>query len=262
MLKPLSEISYSLIIDTINNIFSDYEYEIQWKVDKFVKDIREFSIDLKASLAYIKGASIKALSLTCVRGERARMDSFGVIPSERRKGIATFLLENQIHLLKQMGIKEYELEVLKTNENAVNFYKKNNFEIVDSLVSLYSPLPPRSGSISFKNNFEKAIFLSKTFSNQRSLCWIREPESLEKSDRYTACVSDNFYVFYFVVGNQCFIVDAFGDDIEFKLPSFFKRIKSSLFSIVSLSSTDRLYKFLVNNNFMEFSEQWKMKMYL
>jgi GNAT superfamily N-acetyltransferase len=262
MLEPLSEISYSIIVDTINSIFSDYEYKIQWKVEKFVKDIEEFSINLNASLAYIENDSVKALSLTCIRGKRARMDSFGVVPSERRRGIATFLLENQIRLLRQMGIKEYELEVLKTNANAVNFYKKNNFEIVDSLISLYSPLPPKGKNILFEKNFKKALSLSKSFSDQRNLCWIREPESLGKSDRYTALVSGNFYVFYFTAGNQCFIVDAFGDDIESKLLSFFGGMESSLFSIVSLSSRDYLYKFLVKNNFMEFSEQWKMKMYL
>jgi GNAT superfamily N-acetyltransferase len=262
MLKQLSKIPYSAIVDTINNIFSDYEYKVQWKIDKFINDIKEFSIDLDASLAYVHKDEIYAISLTCIRNKRARMDSFGVIPSERNRGIATFLLKSQIDLLKSMNIEEYELEVLKSNGKAVEFYKKNHFYITDSLISLYSPLPPKMKKFTFDRNLDKAVFIAKSYSHERELCWIREPESLEKNNRYIPLVSGDFYVFYFKIENQCFIIDAFGKDMESKLASFFNEIEASLFSIVSLSQKDDLYKFLIKNNFMEFSEQWKMKAYL
>ena len=262
MLKRLSNFSSKQIVDAINEIFSDYEYKVNWKVEKFQKDIEEFSIDLDFSMAFCEGDRILALSLTCIRGSRARMDSFGVVPSERGKGLATFLLDEQIKILKDAEIKEYELEVLKSNKKAVNFYEKSGFKKVSSLISLYSLFPPRKFANKFDSDFSHAINLSKKYFNERDLCWLREPESLEKSEKYSVLTSDDFYIFYFTDSNQCFVVDAYGQDLKNNLYSFFSLIDANIFSIVSLSTKDNLYKFLSNNNFMEFSEQWKMKIYL
>jgi hypothetical protein len=195
------------------------------------------------------------------------MDSFGVVPLEREKGIATVLLKEQIKLLKSHAIKEYELEVLKTNKRAIMFYKRNGFKIDDALISLYSPLPPMKSYFYLYEDMREALKLSRKYSRYRKLCWIREPDSLANSKRYNALVNEkkDFYVFYFIDGNQCFIVDAFGDKedkIREGLYSFFEKIGKSLFSIVSISLSDKLYEVLIKNNFMEFSEQWKMKMYL
>ncbi len=265
MLKRLSDFSLEQIVDSINEIFSDYEYKINWSVEKFKKDIVEYSIRLDFSLAECNNSgNIRALSLACMRGKRARMDSFGVKKPYRLKGIATFLLNEQIKLLKSVDIEEYELEVLVSNERAIRFYEHNGFTKVTKLISLFSPLPVQNVTYKndkFETDFDKAIGLCDFYSSQRKVSWLREAESLRNSNRYKVLTTDSFYVFYFTDQNQCYIVDAYGKDLETNLFYFFSRCNSNIFSVVSLFQDDLLYKTLVKNNFMEFSTQWLMKTY-
>ena len=69
--------------------------------------------------------------------ETARILMLAVSKSQRRQGIGSNLL---IHFLKEIiteNIKHVELEVRVTNKQAIMFYQKNDFDIVNILSNFY-----------------------------------------------------------------------------------------------------------------------------
>jgi len=55
----------------------------------------------------------------------------------RRQKIGRALLTELIKQIKTENIKNVELEVRTDNKNAIEFYKRNNFEIVDRIKKFY-----------------------------------------------------------------------------------------------------------------------------
>ncbi len=63
----------------------------------------------------------------------ASINRLCVLPSERRKGIAQGLVDDMIAMAKtdERSIEFITLEVRASNEAAIRFYQKNNWEIVN-----------------------------------------------------------------------------------------------------------------------------------
>jgi ribosomal-protein-alanine N-acetyltransferase len=59
--------------------------------------------------------------------DSATIVRIGVKPSERKCGIATALLKKAQKIMKREGVEFLTLEVRKSNETAISFYKKNGF---------------------------------------------------------------------------------------------------------------------------------------
>ncbi|MCD6064106.1 MAG: GCN5-Related N-Acetyltransferase [Flavipsychrobacter sp.] len=57
----------------------------------------------------------------------------GTIPSHRRRGLAARIFNESIPALKQRGIRQYLLEVIKVNTKAFDLYAKLGFEVVREL---------------------------------------------------------------------------------------------------------------------------------
>jgi len=65
-----------------------------------------------------------------------RCGGFGIYPEYRRKGIAQRFLEKVIKIFSERGFKEYRLEVLKDNLDAICLYKKIGFKVVGEIAVL------------------------------------------------------------------------------------------------------------------------------
>jgi ribosomal protein S18 acetylase RimI-like enzyme len=63
-------------------------------------------------------------------GKRTAYDvCTGVIKEFRKKGIATKILHKSIPVLREYGVSQYLLEVIRTNEPAVELYRKAGFKV-------------------------------------------------------------------------------------------------------------------------------------
>jgi len=63
-----------------------------------------------------------------------------VHPNYQNKGIGTLLLEKVVNDLQKQHVRNIRLEVRTTNLNAIKFYEKHNFRIVDTLEQYYADL--------------------------------------------------------------------------------------------------------------------------
>lgn len=54
----------------------------------------------------------------------------GVLPQYQKQGIASKLLKKSINYAQQIGINKIQLNVQKTNDPVINFYKKYGFTII------------------------------------------------------------------------------------------------------------------------------------
>lgn len=68
---------------------------------------------------------------------RIEIDYIYVVESYRRKGIASKLLEELLMEANKNNCENITLEVRKSNNSAINFYKKNLFNEVANRVSYY-----------------------------------------------------------------------------------------------------------------------------
>lgn len=75
------------------------------------------------------GGRITGTSWLTFDGRRLHMHHFGIIPGHQGKGLSAELLRESLRFVKEKGY-QVKLEVHRTNEKAVNLYKKAGFEYV------------------------------------------------------------------------------------------------------------------------------------
>ena len=98
--------------------------DVESYVEKLTTNATIFTVyqnSLKGMIAFYCNDSLK---------ENAFLSLILVDETVQNQKIGLKLLKNSIDFLKSKEFKNYHLEVLKTNTLAINFYKKNNFEII------------------------------------------------------------------------------------------------------------------------------------
>ena len=73
------------------------------------------------------GGMITGTSWLTFDGRRLHLHHFGIIPGHQGKGFSADLLRESLRFVKEKGY-QVKLEVHRTNEKAVNLYKKAGFE--------------------------------------------------------------------------------------------------------------------------------------
>jgi len=71
------------------------------------------------------------------RNKIAYLTMLAVNPLSQGKGIGKMLLKYSIDRLKYLEFKKYNLEVLKTNDKAIQLYTKNGFKILQETETHY-----------------------------------------------------------------------------------------------------------------------------
>jgi ribosomal-protein-alanine N-acetyltransferase len=81
--------------------------------------------------------SIAGYSITCVRGNRAELDSIAVAVKFRQKGVARALLRFVVRKLRRVGIKSLALMVRRDNQAAIELYRSLGFARVRTVSRYY-----------------------------------------------------------------------------------------------------------------------------
>jgi len=129
-IKSLTNTDFETIFKAFSQAFADYEVQINEKQFNTMLRRRGFNPDL--SFAAFENGDIVSFTLNGIGNFNKILTAYdtgtGTLKEYRGKGLATEIFEYSIPFLKEAGVRQYLLEVLQHNENAVSVYRKLGFE--------------------------------------------------------------------------------------------------------------------------------------
>ncbi|MEN3008862.1 GNAT family N-acetyltransferase [Pseudothermotoga sp.] len=264
-------------LNLVKEIFQDYPLPIQWDLFSFNLDVRENSLSLSDSYIFLKTGKPVGFVLCCIRRDRGRIDSMGVIHEERGTGLAREILSFGLDGLKKRGVKSVVLEVLTTQERAFNFYSKFGFRVTRKLISMIKEIPSPRFSAHFLSTERKSIHksaLEAMVRLSRHPNWQREPVTLLLSgDRYKmARIGQNLsgYVVWGKGEENAFIVDCAPIKVEYSYSELVEQSanfvcqveKRRICYLGNVPENDPLYPAAKQAGFQPLFEQYEMSLQL
>ncbi len=130
-IKSLKGIQFNTIYSAFENAFSDYDVQIN--KDELFGMLKRRGFCNESSFAAFDGNKIVAFTLNGVGHfnnlNTAYDTGTGTTKEYRGQGLASKIFEYSLPYLKEIGIKQYLLEVLQHNKSAIKIYKNMGFNI-------------------------------------------------------------------------------------------------------------------------------------
>lgn len=131
--KMLEDTKIETIHIAFVEAFSDYQVKIELPFWKFHQMLKRRGFHPELSIGAFENDRLVAFVLNGYRewnGKKTVYDlGTGVVADYRRRGITSEMLRLVKEKMRERGIGQYLLEVLKTNESAVSLYQKQGFQI-------------------------------------------------------------------------------------------------------------------------------------
>ncbi len=162
-IKQLSNTSIEAIYHSFNRAFEDYVEPVQMTLSQFQHMIERRGYNAEISFGAFDGGELVGFTLNGQGSwqgiETAYDTGTGIIKRYRKQGLATRILEESLELLRKKGIRQYLLEVIKTNTKALDLYRKAGFNVtrefdyfVESYTELDLPDPVLPISYEYREN--------------------------------------------------------------------------------------------------------------
>jgi ribosomal protein S18 acetylase RimI-like enzyme len=180
---PADRFTMQELTDLYNQTRVDYLVPMPMNAERLAEYVHDFDIDLHQScVACGAGGQVLGLSMLGIRCQRAWITRLGVLPSARRTGAGSALMDQMLKNAEALGAEETQLEVIKNNEPAYKLFLKMGFYESDTyLVMRHAPRPimnPLPGEVQWLDS-EKA--LKKLAAYPRHLTWVNAFESMRNS---------------------------------------------------------------------------------
>lgn len=129
-IRSLGKTDFSTIFRAFEQAFADYDVQLDKAQLQAMLKRRGFNPDL--SFAAFDGSEIAAFTFNGIGNFNGLPTAYdtgtGTLKEYRGKGWATEIFKYSIPYLKEMGIKQYLLEVLQHNTKAISVYRNLGFE--------------------------------------------------------------------------------------------------------------------------------------
>ena len=120
--KSLEHVDELEILETHNSAFSDYEVQMNWTLPQFQNINKQRGVRYDLSMGAFDDDKLVGFIINGTGDWNNKPTVYdcgtGIIKDYRHKGIGTEILLRLIKLLRDLGISQYLLEVIKSNENA------------------------------------------------------------------------------------------------------------------------------------------------
>ena len=150
MYRLLTSADFPSLYHCFHEAFSDYQVSLQMTEEQFERRIIRDGVDLELSAGAFDGERMIGFYMNgrgLWRGKETAYDAgTGVVPDQRRRGVAQELFDFVVPRLKERGIAQYLLEVLIANERAVALYRKLGFEELRRLAVLHAREPVKASA--------------------------------------------------------------------------------------------------------------------
>lgn len=131
--KMLDKISMETLHEAFVDAFSDYQVKMDLPFWKFQQMLQRRGYHPEISMGAFKDERMVGFVINGLRSWNGKTTAYdlgtGVVKDCRRQGITSELLLNIQKLLKEKNVEQYLLEVIQSNESAVQLYSKQNFKI-------------------------------------------------------------------------------------------------------------------------------------
>lgn len=125
-----------LILEDINSVSAIAKESMPYPWDDSV--FRDCFKPNYFSWVVVEGDQLVGFIIVFLRSDESELMNIAVKPDFQRKGCARFLLEHAIAFLKAKGVKRLFLEVRRSNEPAICFYKKMGAEQISIRKGYYA----------------------------------------------------------------------------------------------------------------------------
>lgn len=180
---PADRYSIQELTDLYNQTRVDYLVPMPMNADRLSEYVHDFSVDLRQScVARDANGNVLGLSMLGIRQDIAWITRLGVLPSTRRTGAGSKLMDYMLNNANMLGMREIHLEVIKNNEPAYKLFLKKGFIETDTyLVMRHAPRPlsdSLQGEVTWLD-FDGAMKMLKCYPEH--LTWINAFESMQNS---------------------------------------------------------------------------------
>lgn len=278
--KTLEGIDIETLHKAFLNAFKDYQVNMEIPLSKFNDLLISRGYNSEISMGAFENGDLIGFVFNGLRKWNEKPTAYdtgtGVISEYRKQGITSNLILNIKDLLKSKGIHQYLLEVIKTNTNALELYKKQGFEIVREFECYRIE----------KNNFEASedyiIFQKQIYHddyNQFSELWDFNP-SWQNSIDSIGAKKDKLYCINVKLNDEVVgygIIDKITGDIpqlavhrNYRRRGIAKSIINDLIintdsnkiSVLNVDKNSTMAHFLHNLSFEHFIDQYEMMLTL
>lgn len=160
-IKPLTNTSIESIHQAFAKAFSDYEEPFDMTVQQLQYMIKRRGYKPELSFGAFDDDELVGFTLNGIGLWNNQLTAYdtgtGIVKDYRKQGIATRIFDESLPILKQHGVNQYLLEVIKTNTKAYELYKKAGFEVLREFDYFVSPIDKVKFEV--KNLGEEFLFL-------------------------------------------------------------------------------------------------------
>jgi YD repeat-containing protein len=132
-IRSLSGVPFEQIHRAFEAAFSDYIEDVSLSSRQLQEVLERRGFNAQLSFGAFEAGEIVGFIVNGIgmwNNVRTAYDcGTGVIKAFRQQGIASRIFEQSLPVLRQQGISQYLLEVIKTNHGAVELYRKSGFTV-------------------------------------------------------------------------------------------------------------------------------------
>lgn len=144
-LATLADLPFDTLHTSWVRAFSDYQVRIQLSPAELRHMFRQNSVSLDASVGAFAGEELVGFWVNGLRTIGGRIVAYdsgtAIFPEFRGQGIAELMAKRSVKQLRQLGVEAYLLEVITTNERALQIYRKDGFAVTRTLACYNAPEP-------------------------------------------------------------------------------------------------------------------------
>lgn len=132
-IKNLENIPPEMLLQVFDEGFADYEVDMRFSTDIFKSNLVRIGYNPSLSVAALDGDKLVGFILNGTGDWNGLPTIYDggtcVIPSYRKKGIASEMIEGAKKIAVQNGLKQWIVECLQTNRAGLGLYETHGFEI-------------------------------------------------------------------------------------------------------------------------------------
>lgn len=134
-----SEFSLEELAEAYNETRIDYIIPMPMTVDRLRQYIEVYDVDLACSCAAVRSNTILGIGMLGVREARGWVTRLGVLPSGRRQGVGSRLMQYLLDAARERQLREVWLEVIEGNSPAHELFRSLDFRETRELIVARRP---------------------------------------------------------------------------------------------------------------------------